>query len=131
MRILSFLLIFFSTTTCAQSTKVALQCRLTSTDYVYDCIIKLARDGKPLAGAQVTVDADMPSMPMMHSVRPLKAKPGRTPGEYAAQLDLEMLGEWAVRLRLGGPVQEQLVLLYDFDEKGARPVMRSGKPLRK
>jgi len=44
---------------------------------------------------------------------------------------LEMLGEWAVKLRLAGPVRDQLVLFYEFDEKGARPVTRSGKPPRK
>jgi hypothetical protein len=130
MRIFPYLLIFASTTICAQTVKAELQCRLTRTDYVYNCTIKLARDGRPLAGADVTVDADMPSMPKAHNTPPVKARPGRVPGEYAAKLDLEMLGEWAVRLRLASPAKEQLILLYDFGEKGARPVIRSGKPLR-
>ena len=42
-----------------------------------------------------------------------------------------MTGEWAVKLRLGGPVRDQLILIYDFDEKGARPARRADKPLRK
>jgi hypothetical protein len=43
-----------------------------------------------------------------------------------------MTGEWAVKLRLSGPVRDQIVLHYDFDEKGARPsVRRSGTPPRK
>ena len=86
--------------------------------------------GRPLTGVDVTLDADMPSMPKAHNTAPVKAMPGRTSGEYRAQLDLEMLGEWAVRLRLAGPVKDQRILLYDFDEKGARPVRRSGKPPR-
>jgi hypothetical protein len=131
MRFFSFLLMFASTAACAQTLKAELKCRLTSTDYVYDCAIKLGRGGRPLAGVDVTVDADMPTMPKMHSVIPVTAKPGKVPGEYAAKLDLEMLGQWAVRLRLAGPVQEELILLYDFDEKGARPVIQSGKPPRK
>ena len=130
MRILPYLLIFASTVICAQTVKAEFQCRLTRTDYVYDCAIKLARDGRPLTGIDITLDADMPSMPRAHNTAPVKAIPGRTPGEYRAQLDLEMLGEWAVRLRLAGPVEDQLILLYDFDEKGARPVRRSGKPPR-
>lgn len=130
MRILPYLLIFASTTACAQAVKAELQCRLTRTDYVYDCAIRLTRDGRPLAGAQVTLGADMPSMPMAHAVKPVQASPGKAPGEYRANLDLEMLGEWAVTLRLAGPVKERLVLLYDFDEKGARPVRRTGKPPR-
>jgi len=64
-------------------------------------------------------------------VRPVKAKPGKTPGEYQAKLDLEMPGEWAVKLRLGGPVKDQLILLYDFDETGARPVRRTDRLPRK
>ncbi len=131
IRIFPYLLIFASTTACAQTVKAELQCKLTRTDYVYDCAIRLARDGRPLTGAEVTVGADMPSMPMAHAVKPVRARPGKAPGEYRVKLDLEMLGEWAVQLRLAGPVKDQLTLLYDFDEKGARRVIRSGKPPRK
>ena len=85
-----------------------------------------------VGGAQLSIGADMPSMPMAHNIKPVKAKPGSKPGEYAARLDLEMTGEWAVKLRLSGPVRDQLVLHYEFDEKGARPsVRRSGTPPRK
>lgn len=105
----------------AQGTRAELACRFAGTDFVYDCVIRLARGGQPLAGAQVTVGADMPSMPMAHNVAPVKATPGTRPGEYEARLDLEMTGEWAVKLRLAGPVRDQLVLHYEFDEQGARP----------
>ena len=115
----------------AQRAQAELACAPTKTDFIYDCTIRLARDGQPLPGAQITVGADMPSMPMAHNVKPVKARPGKAPGEYTASLDLEMLGEWAVKLRLAGPVRDQLILLYEFDEKGARPVTRSGRPLRK
>jgi hypothetical protein len=81
---------------------------------VYDCVIHLIRDNGPLEGAQVSVSADMPSMPMAHSVKPVKATPGKTAGEYRARLDLEMPGEWAVKLRLSGPVRDVLVLHYTF-----------------
>lgn len=115
----------------AQRAQAELSCVPTKTDFIYDCSIRLTRGGQPLSGAQITLGADMPSMPMAHNVKPVKARPGTAPGEYRASLDLEMLGEWAVKLRLGGPVKDQLVLLYEFDEKGARPVTRSGKPHRK
>jgi hypothetical protein len=105
----------------AQTPKADLRCKATGEDFVYDCSIMLMRDGKPLEGAQVTVGADMPSMPMAHSVRPAKARPGTKPGEYKARLDLEMLGEWAIKLRLDGPVRDLLVLHYEFDSKGATP----------
>ncbi|MGH8706095.1 MAG: FixH family protein [Burkholderiales bacterium] len=115
----------------AQRPRAELDCRFTGTDFVYDCVIRLARGAEPLAGAQITVGADMPSMPMAHNVRPVRAKPGKSPGEYQVKLDLEHLGEWAVKLRLAGPVRDQLVLLYEFDDKGARPARGRGTVPRK
>lgn len=103
----------------AQTPQAQLDCRPTGEDFVYECAVTLTRGGQPLPGADVTVGADMPSMPMAHNVRPTKAKPGTKPGEYRVRLELEMLGEWAVKLRLSGPVRDQLVLHYVFDGKGA------------
>jgi hypothetical protein len=114
--------------------QAALDCRFTGTDFVYDCLIRLQRAGEPLPGALLTVGADMPSMPMAHNLKPVKAKPAKVPGEYEASLDLEMMGEWAVKLRLAGPVKDQLILRYEFDEQGARPAKpatRTGTPPRK
>ena len=108
----------------AQSVRAELACRFTGTDFVYDCVVRLKRGGEPLSGVQVTVGADMPSMPMAHNVAPVKARPGREPGEYEARLDLEMTGEWAVKVRLSGPLRDQVVLHYEFDEQGARPAKR-------
>ena len=116
----------------AQGTRAELDCTPTRTEHVYDCVIRLARGGAPLAGVELSIGADMPSMPMAHNIKPVKAKPGKKPGDYEARLDLEMAGEWAVKLRLSGPVRDQLVLHYEFDDKGARPaVRRSGTPPRR
>ena len=115
----------------AQRVQGEMACRFTGTDLVYDCVIRLSRAGKPLEGAQVSVGADMPSMPMAHNLKPVKARPGKDPGEYLAQLDLEMTGEWAVKLRVAGPARDLLVLHYEFDERGARRVRRSGTSPRK
>lgn len=124
MRILALLLALLAATPAfAQGVHADLACRFTGTDFVYDCVIRLSRGGRPLGGAQMVVGADMPSMPMAHNVAPVKARPGARPGEYEARLDLEMTGEWAVKLRLSGPVRDQLVLHYEFDEKGARPAL--------
>jgi hypothetical protein len=101
-----------------------LRCKSTGEDFVYDCTLMLTRGGRPLEGADITVGADMPSMPMAHSIRPTKAGPGTKPGEYRVRLDLEMLGEWAIKLRLDGPVRDLLVLHYEFDSKGASPAKR-------
>lgn len=108
----------------AQTLAADLRCAFTGEDFVYECTILLTRGGQPLSGVKVTVGADMPSMPMAHNVRPAQAKPGTKPGEYKARLDLEMLGDWAIELRLEGPLRDRLVLHYEFDGKGAAPRKR-------
>jgi len=125
MRALALLLALLpATPVLAQNVRAELACRFTGTDFVYDCVIRLTRAGQPLSGAQVIVGADMPSMPMAHNIAPVKATPGRRPGDYEARLDLEMTGEWTIKLRLSGPLRDQLVLHYEFDEQGARPAKR-------
>jgi YtkA-like protein len=131
MRWLLFSAFLFSEAVLAQKIDAKLDCRYTGKDFVYDCRIKIDRGGEPLTGAQVSVGADMPSMPLAHNIKPVKAQPTKTPGEYRAKLDLEMAGEWAVKLRLAGPVRDQLVLHYEFDERGARPVRRTATSPRK
>jgi hypothetical protein len=55
-------------------------------------------------------------MPMAHNVKPVKAKPGAAPGEYAARIELEMFGEWALRLNVRGPARDVIVKKLDFRE---------------
>lgn len=112
----------------AQRPKGALECKATGTDFVYNCVIRLTQGGKPLKNVKLTVGADMPSMPMAHNVRPVIAKPAAQPGVYHATLELEMLGLWTVKLRLAGPVRDQLVLHYEFDNQGAKPAMAGASP---
>jgi hypothetical protein len=101
----------------AQRTQADMSCRPTGKDFVYDCTFRITREAKALSGLTVVVSADMPSMPMAHNVAPVKARPGKTPGEYLARIDLEMPGEWAVKLRLSGPVRDLLVLRYNFGHR--------------
>jgi hypothetical protein len=105
----------------AQRVQAELQCKPTGTDFVYDCLIRLSRGGEPLSGARISVGADMPSMPMAHNVKPVRATPAERPGEYRARLDLDMQGEWAVKLRISGPVRDLVILHYDFTESGTAP----------
>ncbi|HYD57247.1 MAG TPA: FixH family protein [Burkholderiales bacterium] len=124
MKILLALILFLPLPALAQKVRGEMDCRFTGTDFVYDCTIRLQRGAKPLQGARVSVGADMPSMPMAHNIRPVVARSGKAPGEYLARLDLDMIGEWAIKLRLSGPVRDQVVLVYQFDERGARAVKR-------
>jgi hypothetical protein len=54
------------------------------------------------------VSADMPSMPLVHNVRPVKASAGGEPGSYQAKLELEMSGDWALRIDLSGPLRDRV-----------------------
>ena len=131
MRLLVFLAFVAPAAAVAQQTQADMQCKPTGKDLIYDCVVRLARAGEPVNGAQLTVGADMPSMPMAHNVKPVKARPGKGPGEYLVRLDLEMQGEWVVKLRLAKPLRDQVMLHYEFDERGARAIRRAGTAPRK
>ena len=70
-----------------------------------------------MTGVEVTVGADMPSMPMAHNVKPVKAVPGSEPGTYRARIELEMHGDWAVKVDLAGPVRDRIVKSMRFEPK--------------
>jgi len=114
----------------ADRANAVVDCKATTETLVYDCTIKLsnARTAAPLEQATLTVGADMPSMPMAHNVRPVTAKAGATPGEYQARLALEMYGDWAVRLKITGPLRDQLVEVRNFDAAGSGPPRRKAAP---
>jgi YtkA-like protein len=112
----ALLFLFVAFPAFAQKIEADVQCKHSAgKKLLYNCIIRLTRGGEPLSGAQLTVGADMPSMPMAHNTRPVKARPGKNPGEYHARLELEMHGEWAVKLRIAGPVRDQIIKKLDFD----------------
>jgi len=121
MRLMLLIFLFISAPVLAQHTEADLKCNYSGKDFIYDCIIRLSRGGEPLSGAQLSVGAGMPSMPMAHNLKPVKARPGKKPGEYEARLDLEMPGEWTVKLRLAGPVRDLLIVHYKFTESGTAP----------
>jgi YtkA-like len=107
--------------------KADVACRPTGATLEYDCHIALAnsRTSEPLSGVTLMVGADMPSMPMMHNVRPVKAAPGADSGTYQARLALEMHGDWALQLNLSGPVRDRVVVNIRFDPDRAAPTVPS------
>jgi hypothetical protein len=105
----------------AQRAQADMRCTHTGTDFVYDCVVHVKRAGEPVSELSITAGADMPSMPMAHNVKPVKAHPGKAPGEYRFRLDLDMPGEWAVKLRLSGPVRDVVVVRYTFTETATPP----------
>jgi YtkA-like len=99
--------------------KAEVTCSATAKPLEYDCTIKLSdrRSGEALTGVDVTIGADMPSMPMAHNVKPAKAMPGDEPGTYRANIKLEMHGDWAVKVDLAGPVRDRIVKSMRFEPR--------------
>jgi hypothetical protein len=74
------------------------------------------RDGKPVSGARIELEADMshPGMPPV-----LEETKETTPGEYQAEIMFGMAGDWIVLLHVrlpGGQTLER-----QFNVSGVRP----------
>ena len=112
--------------------KADVACQPTGKPLQYDCTIRLlhARTDAPLADVTVTVGADMPSMPMAHNVRPVKATAGTAPGTHEARIELEMLGDWALRIDLSGKIRDRVVKVLRFEKDRVGPATASAKPSR-
>ncbi len=103
----------------AERAKATVDCRPTEHKLVYDCAVSLAgrKSGQPLDGATLVIGADMPSMAMAHNVRPVTAMPTGQPGGYHARIELEMHGEWALRLDVSGPTRDRIVRKLHFGSR--------------
>ena len=101
----------------AARAKVDLRCDAVAIGPTLDCVVQLAtREGKPLDGAQVTLGATMPSMPMAHRVKPAVAAPTGQPGQYRGTIELEMSGVWALHVDIAGPLRDRAVVRLQAEE---------------
>ncbi len=100
--------------------KAHVQCEKTDIRLAYDCLIVLMgkKSGKPMEGAKFEVGADMPSMSMAHNVKPVMAMPGEKPGTYHVRIQLEMYGEWALKIDLKEPMRDRLIHKMHFGGEG-------------
>ncbi len=107
----SLLVLISGIAAAEERAKAHVQCEKTDIRFVYDCLIKLMgkNSGKPIEGAKFEVGADMPSMPMAHNVKPVMAMPGKKPGTYHVRIQLEMYGEWALKIDLKEPMRDRLI----------------------
>ena len=71
--------------------------------------------GSPVEGAQVDIEVDMPSMPMMHRVPVARAKPTGAPGRYSAKVEMEMAGEWAAKVSVAAPYKASWVRKFRLE----------------
>lgn len=70
---------------------------------------------RAISNAEVTLKAHMPSMPMAHSVKPIKAAAVDQNGLYRGTLQLQMPGIWAVEVDVRGPVRERVISRIDTE----------------
>jgi hypothetical protein len=110
--------------------KADVSCRPAAEKLQYDCAIKLtdARTSETVTGAELTVGADMPSMPMAHNVRPAKATATTEPGTYHARIQLEMHGDWVLRLDLAGHIRDRVVKSLRFEDDLVIDARKPGRP---
>jgi hypothetical protein len=110
------LAIAFADTAAAQRMDAQIDCRPTGEAYVHHCMIRLFEmpGGNPVEDASFVVHADMPSMPMAHSVPPARAVPGDGAGVYEAMLEFEMHGVWALRLDVSAPRRDVVLFVVDL-----------------
>jgi hypothetical protein len=102
----------------AQRLDAEVDCKPTKHDLVYECrfVLKEVKSGRLVSGALLSIGADMPSMPMAHNLKPVRAAPGAAPGEYSARIELEMFGDWALKLNVRGPVRDVIVKKFSARE---------------
>lgn len=105
--------------------RIDLSCQPTGQALTYLCTVSIADpSGRPVDGVEPILSADMPSMPMAHSVKPVKAQPvAGKPGLYQGRIALEMQGEWAVKLQVKAPRPDIVVRKFDFQADKVTPVM--------
>lgn len=91
-------------------------CKRVGQTMEYNCLLMLKGklSGQPIQGAGIVVGADMPSMPMAHNIKPVKAEATGKPGEYKFRIALDMHGEWALKIRLAKPRQDLIVHTMTF-----------------
>lgn len=100
-----------------QSVAVSVSCASEGHALRQVCTLRITdrATGAAVLGAAVTLSADMPSMPLAHSVPAVQAAPGAEPGVYRGALELEMKGRWVVAVRIAAPVSDQVTHTLDIE----------------
>lgn len=71
--------------------------------------------GKPIENAELEITVDMPSMPMMHRIPKIIARPATEQGQYTVRFTLEMAGEWAAQIQVMRPQRMRVIKRFKVD----------------
>ncbi len=101
---------------------VEVNCEPTDKKLTYMCMFNVMgmKSHKPIDGAEFKVNADMASMPMAHNVPPMRPKPTGKPGSYHGMLELEMVGEWTLKMEFKKPARDVVVKSLTFGPSGTK-----------
>ncbi len=125
-------LIFPAATQAAERARADVECAPSDRKLVYDCTIMLTgrKSGTAMDGVEFTVKTNMPSMPMAHNMKPVKAVPAGKPGMYRARIELEMHGEWILKMDVSKPARDTIIHKMHFgasEGESGSPDMKHGK----
>ena len=109
-------LIFAAPTQAAERARADVECIPSNQKLIYDCLIMLTgrKTGAALDGVVFTIKTNMPSMPMAHNMKPVKAMPTGKPGMYHATIELEMHGEWILKIDVSSPARDTIIHKMHF-----------------
>ena len=99
---------------------VKVGCEPTDEKLAFHCTFEVMgrKSREPVEGAAFKVNADMPTMPLAHNVRPIRPDPiAGKPGSYEGRLELEMLGEWAIKMTFDKPVRDIVIEKLTFGDE--------------
>ena len=99
---------------------VKVDCEPTDEKFAFHCMFEVMgrKSHEPIEGAAFKVNADMPTMPLAHNVRPILPKPvDGKPGSYEGRIELEMLGEWAIKMTFDKPVRDIVIEKLTFGDE--------------
>ena len=115
---ISAYLIPFYTEKIFAKTMSEVKCNSTEEKLVYDCMIYLTnkKTKEKISGAKFVVSADMPSMPGAHNIKPVIAH-SMGLGSYYVRLNLEMYGEWVLKMDFTKPRRDRIVKKMTFGGK--------------
>ena len=113
----TYLIPFYIDKTFAK-TMSDVKCNSTEEKLVYDCMIYLTdtKTKEEISGAKFVVSADMPSMPGAHNVKPVIAH-SMGLGKYHVRLNLEMYGDWVLKMDFTKPRRDRIVKKITFGGK--------------
>ena len=119
LRIIFLFLIIYPVEKSFGKTIADVDCKGTEEKLVYSCLIYLSemKTKKKIDSAIFVVGADMPSMPGAHNVKPVKSQ-NMGMGMYHVKLNLEMYGEWALRMDFTKPRRDRIVKKLIFGKNG-------------